>query len=79
MEQNTVNQLMCMSSDSYVPVRMCVRNITSASLINMSSGRGSIDGPEAARILSAPRGGRLFVVCVKARMPLSDLQVLRNE
>lgn len=33
-------------------------NITSGSLIATSSGRGSIDGPDAARILSPPRGGR---------------------
>ena len=43
----------------------------------MSSGRGNIEGPEAARILSAPRGGRFEVVWVKARMPESDLQVLK--
>lgn len=49
-----------------------------------------MEGPDAARILSAPRGGRLPPVigvtaaaaaaaaaCVYARMPLSDLQVLK--
>lgn len=27
--------------------------------MSISSGRGNMDGPDAARILSAPRGGRL--------------------
>lgn len=33
-------------------------SLTSGSLITTSSGRGKIDGPDAARILSPPRGGR---------------------
>lgn len=32
--------------------------ITSGSLLTTSSGRGKIDGPDEARILSLPRGGR---------------------
>lgn len=31
---------------------------SSGSLLIISSGRGSIDGPDNARILSPPRGGR---------------------
>jgi len=57
--------------------------------MSISSGRGSMEGPEAARILSAPRGGRLpldpgvtaaaaaaAAAWVYALIPLSDLQVL---
>lgn len=40
----------------------------------MSSGLGNIEGPEAARILSAPLEGLIF--WVNARIPLSDLHVL---
>lgn len=51
---------------------------TSGSLLMTSSGRGKIDGPDEARILSLPRGGRKFVE--NARRPLSDLHVLlKNE
>ena len=40
----------------------------------MSSDRGNTDGPDAARILSPPRGGRKFEFI--DRRPLSDLHVL---
>lgn len=40
----------------------------------MSSDRGNTDGPEDARILSLPLGGRKLEFI--DRKPLSDLQVL---
>lgn len=43
----------------------------------MSSVRGNTDGPDEARILSLPRGGRKFEFI--DRKPLSDLHVLQRE
>jgi hypothetical protein len=42
----------------------------------MSSWRGSIDGPDAVRILSLPLGGLYEVLLAKALNALSDLHVL---
>lgn len=43
----------------------------------MSSVRGNTDGPDEARILSLPLGGRKFEFI--DRKPLSDLHVLQRE